>query len=291
LPADVDDERAAVISSSPRDKHGGAEHRCLTRMANQRSRQALFDRVRALHREGRSVSAIIRQTGFDRRTVAKSIRADALPQRNAAAPRTSSPRYFEEYLARRWTEGCVRGRRLFQEVKARGYTGSFSNLERLLAKWRNPKRKTPRPAPPPPRKPAVDRATGRLISPIIAAALCVKPRGLLTSAQVATVDVLKSEWPEFAAMRRLVMRFRGILQSKNTGKLAAWLRDAQQSGLYAMQRFTRTLRRDIDAVRNAIAECWSNGQAEGQINRLKTLKRAMYGRAGPELLHARLLPL
>jgi len=56
-------------------------------MANKRSRQALFDRVRALHREGSSVSAIVRQTGFDRRTVAKWIRADALPQRNAAAPR------------------------------------------------------------------------------------------------------------------------------------------------------------------------------------------------------------
>ncbi len=150
-------------------------------------------------------------------------------------------------------DSCVRGRRLFQEVKARGYTGSFSNLERLLAKWRNPKRKMPRPAPPPPRKPAVDWTTGRLISPIVAAALCVKPHGLLTSAQVATVDVLKSEWPEFAAMRRLVMRFRGILRSKNTGKLAAWLKDAQQSGLYAMQRFARTLRRDI-VVRNAITE-------------------------------------
>src|SRR5208283_5337952 len=123
------------------------------------------------------------------------------------------------------------------------------------------------------------------------AALCVKPRGLLTSAQAATVDALKSEWPEFATMRRLVMRFRGILRSKNTGKLAAWLKDAQQSGLYAMQRFARTLRRDIDAVRNAITEHWSNGQTEGQINRLKTLKRAMYGRAGPELLHARLLPI
>ena len=129
--------------------------------------------------KARSVSAIVRQTGFDRRTIAKWIRADALPQRNAAAPKTTSPRYFEEYLARRWAEGCVRGRRLFQEVKARGYTGSFSNVERLLAKWRNPKRKTPRPAPPPPRAPAVDPATGRLISPIVAAALCVKPRALV----------------------------------------------------------------------------------------------------------------
>jgi transposase len=56
-----------------------------------------------------------------------------------------------------------------------------------------------------------------------------------------------------------------------------------------MQRFARTLRRDIEAVRNAIKEPWSNGQTEGQINRLKTLKRAMYGRAGPELLRARML--
>lgn len=50
-------------------------------------------------------------------------------------------------------------------------------------------------------------------------------------------------------------------------------------------------RRDIDAVKNAIELPWSNGQAEGQINRLKMLKRAMYGRAGPELMRARMLPL
>jgi transposase len=49
-------------------------------------------------------------------------------------------------------------------------------------------------------------------------------------------------------------------------------------------------RNDLAAVRNAITERWSNGQTEGQINRLKTLKRQMYGRAGTELLRARLLP-
>jgi len=53
----------------------------------------------------------------------------------------------------------------------------------------------------------------------------------------------------------------------------------------------KLLYRDIGAVRNAIELPWSNGQAEGQINRLKTIKRAMYGRAGPELLRARMLPL
>jgi transposase len=86
------------------------------------------------------------------------------------------------------------------------------------------------------------------------------------------------------------MRFRGILRSRSAGMLGVWLKDAQRSGLYAMQRFARPLRRDIGAVRNAVTEQWSNGQTEGQINRLKTLKRAMCGRAGLELLRARMLP-
>ena len=58
-----------------------------------------------------------------------------------------------------------------------------------------------------------------------------------------------------------------------------------------MQQFARTLTRDIEAVRHAIVEPWSNGQAEGQINRLKTLKRSMYGRAGIKLLRAWMPPL
>ncbi len=63
------------------------------------------------------------------------------------------------------------------------------------------------------------------------------------------------------------------------------------SGIYAMRRFVRTLRQDIDAVRNAITEPWSNGRTEGQINRLETSRRSMYGRAGLELLRARMLPI
>jgi hypothetical protein len=67
--------------------------------------------------------------------------------------------------------------------------------------------------------------------------------------------------------------------------------DAVDTELTATMRFASVLRRDIDAVKNAIELPWSNGQAEGQINRLKMLKRAMYGRAGPELMRARMMPL
>lgn len=97
--------------------------------------------------------------------------------------------------------------------------------------------------------------------------------------------------PEFATMRQLAMRFWGVFRSKDIQRLDIRLNDAQRFGIYAVQRFVRTLRRDIDAVGNALTERWSNGQTGGQINRLKTLKRAMHGRASTELLRARMLPL
>ncbi|KZY04272.1 transposase [Sulfitobacter sp. HI0040] len=132
--------------------------------------------------------------------------------------------------------------------------------------------------------------TGHTISPVIAAALCIKPRGKLTPDQVRKVDALKAGSPAFATMRSLAMRFHGILRSRVADSLPAWIDDAIETDLAPIVRFARTLNRDYDSVKNAIEMSWSNSQAEGQINRLKTLKRAMYGRASPELLRARMLP-
>ena len=92
-------------------------------------------------------------------------------------------------------------------------------------------------------------------------------------------------------MRALAMRFRGILRGRDGTRLDPWLDEAYHSGVYALQRFARTLQGDLDAVRNVVTEPWSNGQTEGQISRLKTIKRSMYGRAGVTLLRARMLPL
>ena len=182
------------------------------------------------------------------------------------------------------------GRELFYEIELRGYSGSFSHLERLLAKWRratDPKVVTLPPVPERTTAPttmiatvlrAVDRATGWTISPIVATSLRLKPRGLLTPRQAAKVDALKNTSADFTAMRRLAMRFRGILRSKDIQKFGVWLDSAQQSGIYATQRFVRTVRRDLGAVADAVTEVWSNGQTEGQVNRLKTLKRDVRSR-------------
>jgi transposase len=103
------------------------------------------------------------------------------------------------------------------------------------------------------------------------------------------VDALKKSCPAFARMRSLSMRFRGILRSGTTKALTKWLAEAKNCGIYSFKRFAKTLRRDWAAVQNALKESFSNDPVEGHINRLKTLKRQMYGRAGFELLRARLL--
>ena len=70
-------------------------------------------------------------------------------------------------------------------------------------------------------------------------------------------------------MRRFAMRFRCLFRSASIRALDDWLMDVGQSGIYGLQRFARTIKRDIVAVRNAMTTNWSNGQTEGQINRLK----------------------
>ena len=138
---------------------------------------------------------------------------------------------------------------------------------------------------------AVDPVTGWAITPIVAASLCIKPRGLLTPHQAAKVDALKSASSDFTTMRRLAMRFRGILRSRDTQKFGIWLDDAQQSGIYAMQRFARTVRRDLDAVTNALTEEWSNGQTEGQHQSIEDPQARNVRSRRRRLLRARMLPL
>jgi hypothetical protein len=190
--------------------------------------------------------------------------------------------YFEEFLSQSWKDGIRTGSALFRLLRERGYEGSPTHLRRLLAGWRRAEKQAKGPALE--RhilKPVQDPETGHAISPVIAAALCIKPCGKLTPDPVRKVDALEAGFPAFATMRCLAIRFNGILRGREADPLPAWIDDTIEADLAPIVRFARTLNRDFDAVKNAVEMPWSNGQAEGQINRLKTLKRAMYGRAGP----------
>jgi transposase len=265
-------------------------HRRLASSGRRAQWQAKFDRLKELQTAGNSVSSIKRETGLHWKTITKWLPLDTLPERRAMEPRETTPARFADFLAKRWAEGHKSARHLLPELKARGYAGSKTHLQRLLGQWHRADHAgflrdladdtTDAPSP------------GILpLSPIPAALLCIKPTNLLTEEQSARVTQLKRASPSFTVMRRLAMRFRGILRGNNPDRLDDWMNEAHSSGLYGIRRFVLTLRNDMAAVRNAIAERWSNGQVEGQINRLKTVKRSMYGRANTDLLRARMLPL
>jgi transposase len=280
-----------IYGGGHRQQQALAEHRQLAHEGRLSVRRNMFDRVKVLQAAGKGVRAIMQETGFNWRTVTKWAPLEELPARNVMAAKATTPRRFQAYLSQRYAEGCTSGRDLLPEVTRLGFTGSLSQLERLLTQWRRAGHPAIVAAPDGTTGILTDSSTGHLVSPIVAAALCIKPRGMLTKSQAAKVDAFEITSSIFATMRALAMRFRGILRGNDTVKLDAWMHDADQSELYCLRRFARSLRHDLAAVRNAITEAWSNGQTEGQINRLKTLKRAMYGSAGVELLRARMLPL
>src|ERR1700680_450542 len=88
----------------------------------------------------------------------------------------------------------------------------------------------------------------------------------------------------------MALGFRAALQADDAGPLRQWIHNAKRCQFGPVVRFAYGLQKDISAVAAAVETSWSTGQVEGQINRLKTIKRQMYGRAGFELLRARVLP-
>jgi transposase len=129
----------------------------------------------------------------------------------------------------------------------------------------------------------------RHVSPQQAAALLSKPTPMLNERQSKIVEFLK-RIPDFATMRHLVLSFRSILCGGKVSSLKHWIEEVEAAGIESMSRFVRQLKKDQAAVEHAVEQVWNSGPVEGHINRLKTLKRQMYGRADFELLRAGVLP-
>ena len=113
----------------------------------------------------------------------------------------------------------------------------------------------------------------------------------MTAHQADTVDALKAHCPGSTTMRRLMLSFSTILRVGKVATLRRWMTRARGTGIEPLQRFVRKLQQDQRAVEGAVRERWSNGPVEGHINRLKMLRRQMYGRAGVAFLRARVLPI
>lgn len=180
---------------------------------------------------------------------------------------------------------------MLEEIRKLGYVGSYSSLSQFLQSWREEKRadKQLSAAQQPERIHSTVSAVRHISAPEAASVLS-KPRSMLNERQSKMVDFLKRT-ADFAKMRHLILSFRSILCHGEVSSLARWIEEAEASGIAAISKFVRQVNRDREAVEHAVEYQWSNGPVEGHINRLKTVKRQMYGRAGFDLLRARVLPM
>jgi transposase len=245
-------------------------------------RQAAFAEVKRLRGEGLSQRAIADQLRISPKTVRRYLSADELPQR--VMPKTVAKiRAHRPYLFQRWAEGCHNVMALWRELKARGFAGSYSSVWRALTPLiqAEPTHPNTQPA-----APAVE-----VLTPRAASWLLILDSEKLKPEELAYRAALQGHSPLAENAQRLAQRFVNMCRDSDEPALDAWLADAIASPVPELQRFASSLRRDYDAVSAALRFKWSNGQTEGQVNRLKFLKRQMFGRAKLDLLRARVLHL
>lgn len=240
-----------------------------------------YERVKALQREGqKSLRAMARQLHLNRATVRRYAQADGIPGPGRGPQSLPSALPYLPYLQQRWSEGYQNYMQLWHEIREQGYTGSYSSVQRVLVRF-------PKPIPSAV-KPARSLDSYRLSSPQASWLLFRSPDDL-TPEEERTRAALCIACPTAATAYPLAQSFRQIVRERQVENLDSWLGKAADSNVPELKNFSGSLRRDYDAVRAALALPWSNGPVEGHVNRLKTVKRAMYGRGNFDLLRRRVL--
>jgi transposase len=192
------------------------------------------------------------------------------------------------YIQQRWEAGCHNASQIWRELRDSGFDGSRG----LVASWAaNQRAKDPSsfagtPSPDsesPPEKEVVPWSPSR------ASWLLVSEEDELTEEDKQALERMKQADEKVAEAYILGQRFTGMVREQQHESLLPWLEDVAKSGIMALTGFANGIKQDLAAVTNALSLPWSNGQTEGQVNRLKLIKRQMYGRANFDLLRRRVL--
>jgi transposase len=272
--ADSDDP-PAVAPSTPSSASASADSTPVESRLVTRTRER-YAAVQQLLVEGMSISAICRTLRLDRKTVQRFARAETVDELLAKARnRGSLLDRFKPHLHERFNAGCTDAARLTEEITAMGYRGSDKTVRRYL----HPFRATLTAPPAKPVPPTVRAVTSWLTR---------RPADL-TESQTLRLKNILGRSPALQTTHDLVRGFAIILTQRTGHELPAWMSHVDQTGPAALRSFVAGLRTDLDAVTAGLTLPYSSGPVEGTVNRLKTLKRQMYGRARLDLLRKRLL--
>jgi len=247
------------------------------RQASYARRHARYEEAARLKTAGMSIKRIAALIGAERKTVRRWLRAGAAPSwRHPQRVGILGPYY--EHLDRRWHEGCHNAAQLWRELVSLGFTGRPGTVRH----WAGHRRKSePRSATVCETHVAADQPpSARQITRLLMS------DDALPEAEQSLISRVLTELPGLADCVAVAKRLNQVLRRKSQESLDEVLKTAAGT---ALKEFVANLRRDLGAVQAALDLPWTTSPAEGQISRLKMLKRSMYGRAGFRLLRARVL--
>jgi len=235
-----------------------------------------FAAIHDLLATGTAVSAISLTLGLDPKTVRRFARAASAEELlTTHSTRASILDDYTEHLQRRWADGVTDAAALTAEITALGYRGSVKTVRRYLQPLRDTQTTTPQP----PTPPTARDATGWLTR---------HPDSLTDDERGARDEVLDRS-PALRATRDQVSEFAQILTQRRGHELQSWIRRIGTDGAPALRSFATGLERDLDAVTAGLTLPYSSGPVEGTVNRIKMIKRQMFGRANFDLLRKRVL--
>jgi transposase len=240
----------------------------------------------ALAQEGVSARQIAEEVGVAPATVYRYLAANQFPEHFfSQRPRPIDP--YIPYLQERWNAGEHNALTLWRAIHAQGYSAGVAQVRRLVTAWR-----TPPPAPGIPGKPLPAKEEALSYSARQTRWLLTRVEAKLSARERAYLTTLKRVCPQIAEAQHLLTTFHSLLTDLTehaSARFDGWLQQCERSRIAEFVRFAQGVRRDEAAVRAALRHPWSQGPVEGQVNRLKLLKRQMYGRAGFALLRQRML--
>ena len=257
----------------------------LAKAASRSRRLERYEQVVGLHQQGIPMREIARRMEMHRGTVRRFLRAGQFPERalRKYAKRTDR---FADYLRQRWEEGCHNAVRLAKELVEQAFQGSYSAVRRRVAAWRepgSPHTRGPKPAlkeQSPPQPPSPNQAGWLLME---------NPEDR-SAEENEFVDALWQQCPQLKNGTEMAQEFARLVHDRRADLLEGWMERTHGAEVpHELAVFADGLLQDHEAVKAALTLEWSNGQVEGQINRLKMIKRQMYGRAGFDLLRQRVL--
>ena len=261
-----------------------AQQRRARRLAN-------YEQVHKLRQQGYQVLDIAHHLGMGERTVFTYLAAPSFPEWQPSPQRRSRPSIltpYKLYLHEQWNAGQRQTKQLFEDIQQQGYQGTYKTVAKYTHQLRQAQRQqlsTPEGRGP---APASIESKQPPLSARRATWLVLKPPPQ-RSAEDESLRIELQQHPELVTAIHLAQQFADLVRQRLPELLDRWLEQASNSSIKQFQNFAKSLQEGYAAVKAGVTLAVSNGQVEGQVNRLKMLKRQMYGRAGFDLLQKRVL--